>query len=218
MTTETRTSLEASDANPWTMARRQLSESAWRTSLADDLPARLAICQRELTVNFPVRLDDGSVRIFTGFRVQHNISSGPAEGGLRYAPTVSTDEVRALGMWMSWKCILVGLPFGGAKGGVICVPRTLSLTERERLTRRFATELSPILGKEIDIPAPDLGTGPQEMAWFMDTLSMHPGHADPGVEPANRLASAGRKVVAKQPAEASCIAPDGHVIGRQCQL
>ena len=191
MTMEGRTSPDGRDANPWKMARRQLSESVDRTSLPDELHARLAICKRELTVKFPARLGDGSVRSFTGFRVQRSISRGPAKGGLRYAPAASIGEVRALAMWMSWKCILVGLPFGGAKGGVVCDPRTLTLTERERLTRRFATPLSPIHGKKIDIPAPDLGTGPQAKAWFMDTLSMHLGHADPGLVTGKPISSGG---------------------------
>ncbi len=128
-----------------------------------------------------MRPDDGSVRIFTGFRVPHTVSRGPANGCLRDAPTGSIDDVRALARWMSWKCALVGSPLGGAQGGATCDPRTVSLTKRERLTRRFATELSPILGEEIDLPAPDLGTGPQQPAWFNDTRSMHMGQADPGV-------------------------------------
>ena len=132
-------------------------------------------------MNVPVRPDDGSVRIFTGFRVPHTVSRGPANGCLRDAPTGSIDDVRALARWMSWKCALVGSPLGGAQGGATCDPRTVSLTKRERLTRRFATELSPILGEEIDLPAPDLGTGPQQPAWFNDTRSMHMGQADPGV-------------------------------------
>ena len=167
--------------NAWEMARRQLEESAARLQLDPGIRARLDTCQRELTVNFPVRMDDGSVRVFTGYRVQHNLARGPAKGGLRYSPGVSVDEVRALAMWMTWKCALMGLPYGGAKGGVICDPRALSDGELERLTRRFATELSVLISPEKDIPAPDVGTDGRIMAWFMDTYSVHAGQTVPGV-------------------------------------
>jgi glutamate dehydrogenase (NAD(P)+) len=163
------------------MARRQLDESAARLQLEPGTHARLGVCQRELTVNFPVRMDDGSVRIFTGYRVQHSLARGPVKGGLRYSLGVSIDEVRALAMWMTWKCALVGLPYGGAKGGVICDPRALSDGELERLTRRFATELSVLISPEKDIPAPDVGTDGRIMAWFMDTYSMFAGQTVPGV-------------------------------------
>jgi glutamate dehydrogenase (NAD(P)+) len=126
-------------------------------------------------------MDNGTVRVFTGFRVQHNITRGPAKGGLRYHPDVNLDEVRALAMWMSWKTALMGIPFGGAKGGVICDPRHMSQKELERLTRRFATEVALLVGPESDIPAPDVGTNAQIMAWFMDTLSMHQGFSMPAV-------------------------------------
>lgn len=165
----------------WAMARAQLRASAARTGIERDVVERLSHCEREFTLNFPVRMDDGTLHIFTGYRVQHSLARGPVKGGLRYAPTVAIDEVRALAMWMTWKCALVGLPFGGAKGGVRCDPHSLSDGERERLTRRFAAGLVPVIGPAVDIPAPDLGTGPQEMAWFMDTVSMHVGHAQPGV-------------------------------------
>ncbi len=167
--------------NPWEMARRQLDESAARLQLEPGTHARLGVCQRELTVNFPVRMDDGSVRIFTGYRVQHSLARGPVKGGLRYSLGVSIDEVRALAMWMTWKCALVGLPYGGAKGGVICDPRALSDGELERLTRRFATERSVLISPEKDIPAPDVGTDGRIMAWFMDTYSMLVGQTVPGV-------------------------------------
>ncbi len=137
--------------------------------------------KRELTVNFPVQMDDGSLRVFTGHRVQHNTSLGPSKGGIRYSPDVSLDEVRALAMWMTWKCAIVGLPYGGAKGGVRVDPRSLSPRELERLTRRFTTEISVLIGPEGDIPAPDMGTNPQVMAWVMDTYSMHRGHTVTGV-------------------------------------
>ncbi|HEX5690481.1 MAG TPA: Glu/Leu/Phe/Val dehydrogenase, partial [Roseiflexaceae bacterium] len=132
--------------------------------------------QRELTVNFPVKLDDGSTKVYTGYRVQHNLGRGPVKGGIRYHPAVDIDEVRALAMWMTWKCALVNIPYGGAKGGVVVDPSTLSMAEIERLTRRFATEISILLGPDKDIPAPDVNTNPQIMAWIMDTISMHQGH------------------------------------------
>jgi glutamate dehydrogenase (NAD(P)+) len=163
------------------MALQQLDGAARRTRIDPAIHARLANCQRELTVHFPVRMDDKSVRIFTGYRVQHSLARGPAKGGLRFSLDVSLDEVRALAMWMTWKSALVGLPYGGAKGGVLCNPRELSSTELERLTRRFATELAPLVSPEKDIPAPDVGTDSRIMAWFMDTYSMHVGHSVPGV-------------------------------------
>ena len=141
----------------------------------------LAHPKRELIVHFPVRMDDGTTKVFTGFRVQHNEARGPVKGGIRYSPQVSQDEVRALAMWMTWKCAVVDLPYGGAKGGVIVDPQALSLTELERLTRRYASEIDIIIGPEMDIPAPDLGTDAQVMAWIMDTYSMHRGHSIPGV-------------------------------------
>ena len=167
--------------NPWEMARRQLDEAATRLQLDQGIRARLGYCQRELTVHFPVRMDDGTVRVFTGYRFQHSLARGPAKGGLRYSLDVSVDEVRALAMWMTWKCALMGLPYGGAKGGVICDPRALSRSELERLTRRFAAELSILVSPEKDIPAPDVGTDAQIMAWFMDTYAMHQGQTTPGV-------------------------------------
>ncbi|MDE3074007.1 MAG: Glu/Leu/Phe/Val dehydrogenase, partial [Chloroflexota bacterium] len=135
----------------------------------------------ELAVHFPVRMDDGSIRVFTGFRVHHNIARGPAKGGIRYHPEVDIDEVRALAMWMTWKCAIVDIPFGGAKGGVICNPKQMSLAELERLTRRFTTEISILISPDRDIPAPDVNTNPQIMAWMMDTYSMHAGHSVTGV-------------------------------------
>ncbi len=177
--------------NPWRMALHQLDGAARRLQLDPGIHARLANCQRELTVNFPVKMDDGSVRIFTGYRFHHSIARGPAKGGLRFAPYVNVDEVRALAMWMTWKCAIVGLPYGGAKGGVICDPKHLSLGELERLTRRFASELSPLVSPEKDIPAPDIGTDGRIMAWFMDTYSMNIGHSVPGVVTGNPVAIGG---------------------------
>lgn len=167
--------------NPWHSALTQLEGAARRLQLDPAIHLRLASCQRELTVNFPVRMDDGSVQTFTGYRIQHSIARGPAKGGLRYAPSVNPDEVRALAMWMTWKCAVVGLPYGGAKGGVVCDPKALSAGELERVTRRFASELFVMVSPEKDIPAPDVGTDARVMAWFMDTYSMHIGHSEPGV-------------------------------------
>jgi len=163
------------------MALHQLDGAARRLQLDPGIHVRLAHCQRELTVNFPVRMDDGSIRIFTGYRFHHNLARGPVKGGLRYAPYVNVDEVRALAMWMTWKCAVVGLPYGGAKGGVICDPKQLSLGELERVTRRFASELAILISPEKDIPAPDVGTDARIMGWFMDTYSMDVGHSVPGV-------------------------------------
>ena len=137
--------------------------------------------RREFSVNFPVRRDDGSLEMFTGYRVHHNTSLGPSKGGIRFSMNVTLDEVRALAMWMTWKCALVNIPYGGAKGGVVVDPRTLSSGELERLTRRFASELVPLISPQMDIPAPDMGTNSQVMAWFMDTYSMQAGYSVPAV-------------------------------------
>src|SRR6202049_595392 len=161
------------------IAQRQFDTTADAIGLDDSTRAVLREVKRELVVHFPVEMDDGSFRVFTGFRVQHNIARGPAKGGLRFHPSLSLDDVRALAMYMTWKSAVVALPFGGAKGGVVCDPHALSLTELERMTRRFTTEISLIVGPDRDIPAPDLGTGPQVMAWIMDTLSMHAGFSVP---------------------------------------
>jgi glutamate dehydrogenase (NAD(P)+) len=157
--------------------------------------AILTHCKRELAVNFPVKMDDGSIEVFTGYRVQHNIARGPAKGGLRYHQNVSIDEVRALSMWMTWKCAVVNIPFGGAKGGITVDPKRLSLSELERMTRRFAAEISVLIGPDRDIPAPDVNTTPQIMAWILDTYSMNAGHSVPGVvtgKPVNVGGSVGR--------------------------
>src|SRR5436305_2025218 len=132
--------------------------------------------KRELIVNFPIRLDNGDTQMFTGYRVQHNITRGPAKGGIRYSPEVSLDEVRSLAMWMTWKCAVVNIPFGGAKGGIICDPREMSPVELERLTRRYTAELLDFIGPERDVPAPDMNTNEQVMSWMMDTYSMHARH------------------------------------------
>jgi glutamate dehydrogenase (NAD(P)+) len=161
------------------IAQRQFDAAADALGLADSLRKVLREVKRELVVHFPVEMDDGSFRLFTGFRVQHNIARGPAKGGLRFHPRLTLDDVRALAMYMTWKTAVVGLPFGGAKGGVICDPRSLSSGELERLTRRYTTEISVIVGPDRDIPAPDLGTDAHVMAWIMDTLSMHAGFSVP---------------------------------------
>ena len=161
------------------IAQRQFDATADAIGLDDSSRAVLREVKRELVVHFPVEMDDGSFEVFTGFRVQHNIARGPAKGGLRYHPSMTLDDARALAMYMTWKTAVADVPFGGAKGGVVCDPHALSLTELERLTRRFTTEISLIVGPDRDIPAPDLGTGPQVMAWIMDTLSMHAGFSVP---------------------------------------
>jgi glutamate dehydrogenase (NAD(P)+) len=162
-------------------ALAQFDRAADYLELDPGTRAILRAPKRELTVNFPVRMDDGEVRVFTGYRVQHNLSRGPAKGGIRYHPSTDLEEVRALAMWMTWKCALVNVPFGGAKGGVTVDPSTLSRRELEGVTRRFAAELQGVIGPEADIPAPDVGTNAQTMAWIMDTISMHAGYTVPGV-------------------------------------
>src|SRR5438309_2067962 len=167
--------------NPFVTAQTYLRRVAAMLNLDPGLIEVLSQPKRELIVNFPVRMDSGDTKIFTGFRVQHNDARGPAKGGIRYSSMVSLDEVKALAMWMSWKCAVVNLPYGGAKGGVTVDPRQLSRAELERLTRRYAAEISIIIGPDMDIPAPDVGTDAQVMAWIMDTFSMHHGHSVPGV-------------------------------------
>ncbi len=167
--------------SPWEIALAQFNRAADHMGLEDGLRAILSQPKRELIVHFPVKMDDGSVRVFTGYRVHHNTARGPCKGGIRYSPQVTLDEVRALAMWMTWKCAVVKLPFGGAKGGVVCDPKALSAGELERLTRRYTTEISILIGPDRDIPAPDLNTNAQVMAWIMDTYSMHQGHSVPAV-------------------------------------
>ena len=167
--------------NAWEVAQRQFDLAAERLKMDPGLRAVLREPRRELTVHFPVHMDDGSVQVFAGYRVQHNLGRGPAKGGIRYHPDVSLDEVKALAMWMTWKCAVVGIPYGGGKGGVSVDPKKLSKKELEGLSRRFFTEISVLVGPERDIPAPDVNTTPQIMAWFMDTYSMHVGYTVPGV-------------------------------------
>jgi glutamate dehydrogenase (NAD(P)+) len=179
----------------YSIARRQFDLAADLLDLSPSLRGILRSPQRELSVNFPVKLDDGSTRMFTGYRVQHNLSRGPVKGGIRYHPAVTLDDVRALAMWMTWKCAVANLPYGGAKGAVVVDPRTLSAEEIERLTRRYASEISLLIGPEKDIPAPDINTNPQIMAWIMDTISMHQGYTVPAIvtgKPLNIGGSEGR--------------------------
>ncbi len=167
--------------NPWEMACQQLDIVAEKINLDKNIHAKLRHCKRALIVSIPIRMDNGTVKVFEGFRVQHNLERGPAKGGIRYHPDVTLDEVKALAMWMTWKCAVVGIPYGGAKGGVVCDPTKMSLYEIEKLTRRYTSEISIIIGPEKDIPAPDVNTNPQVMAWIMDTYSMNVGYSAPGV-------------------------------------
>ena len=159
--------------NPWLAAEARFNEAAERLGLDDGMRKVLRTPGMEVTVNIPVQLDDGRLEVFTGYRVQHSIARGPAKGGIRFAPDVTLDEVRALASWMTWKCAVVNIPFGGGKGGVICDPAVLSQNELERITRRYTAELIDLIGPERDVPAPDMNTNEQTMAWIMDTYSMH---------------------------------------------
>ncbi|MGH9173325.1 MAG: Glu/Leu/Phe/Val family dehydrogenase, partial [Vicinamibacterales bacterium] len=163
------------------VAVEQFNIAADVIRLDDDMRRILSVCKRQFTVNFPVEMDDGSVQVFTGHRVHHNSGPGPTKGGIRYHPDVTIEEVKALAMWMTWKCAVVGLPYGGAKGGVTCNPKLMSKNELQNLTRRFTSEISGMIGPNRDIPAPDVNTNPQVMAWLMDTYSMHHGYSIPGV-------------------------------------
>ena len=167
--------------NPFEIAREQIDRAGKKLNLDPGMLELLKHPRRELTVNFPVKMDDGRVRVFTGYRVQYNDAIGPFKGGIRYHWNVSLDEVRALACWMTWKCAVMDIPYGGAKGGVICNPKEMSRDELERMTRRYASEISIIIGPEKDIPAPDVYTDSQTMAWIMDTISMSKGFAVPGV-------------------------------------
>ncbi len=171
----------AAQINAWEVAQSQFDLAAERLDLDPGMRLVLREPRREFTVHFPVHMDDGSVQVFTGYRVQHNLGRGPAKGGIRYHQDVSLDEVKALAMWMTWKCAVVGIPYGGGKGGVIVDPKKLSQKELEGLTRRFFTEIEVLVGPEKDIPAPDVNTNAQIMAWMMDTYSMHAGYTVPGV-------------------------------------
>ena len=181
MATANRQVIDHTQRDPWSVAQEQFGIAADRLHLDPNMRGILAECQRELTVHFPVRMADGAVKVFTGYRVQHNVSRGPGKGGIRYHPSVTLNEVKALAMWMTWKCAVVGIPYGGAKGGVICDPKGMSQQQLETLTRRYATEIMLLIGPERDIPAPDVNTNAQTMAWIMDTYSMHHGYTAPAV-------------------------------------
>ena len=182
-----------SQKSAWAVAQQQFDLAAKRLNLDPGIAAVLREPRRQLTVHFPVRMDDGSTRVFEGHRVQHNLGRGPAKGGIRFHQDVNIDEVKALSMWMSWKCAVMDLPYGGGKGGVTVDPKQLSLGELERLTRRFTTEIAVIIGPESDIPAPDVNTNSQTMAWMMDTYSMHVGYTVPGVVTGKPIALGGSK-------------------------
>jgi len=194
----------AATINPWAVAQQQFDLAAEHLKLDPGIRQVLREPRRALTVTFPVKMDDGTIRVFTGYRVQHNLGRGPAKGGIRYHQNVSIDEVKALAMWMTWKCAVVGIPYGGGKGGVIVDPKKLSLKELEALTRRYTTEISVLIGPERDIPAPDVNTTPQIMAWMMDTYSMHAGYTVRASSRASPSASAGpRGATRPRPAVAS---------------
>jgi glutamate dehydrogenase (NAD(P)+) len=169
------------DLNPFRIAMRQFDYAAEKCGIEPGLCEVLRRPRRALSLSLPVKMDDGSIHVFEGFRVQHNSARGPCKGGIRYHPNVTFDEVRALATWMTWKCAIVNIPFGGAKGGIVCDPHKLSHNELERLTRRYAYEISPLIGPDKDIPAPDVYTDAQVMAWIMDTYSMTHGSSAPGV-------------------------------------
>ncbi len=181
--------------NPFEIARDQLQRVSEVFNIDRNLVNVLRECKKAVAVSIPVTMDDGTVRTFDGYRVTHNIARGPSKGGIRYHPDVTLDEVKALAMWMTWKCALMGIPFGGAKGGVVCDPKKLSRSELERMTRRYTTEIINEIGPEKDIPAPDVGTDPSVMAWIFDTYSMNKGHSVLGVvtgKPLNVGGSLGR--------------------------
>jgi glutamate dehydrogenase (NAD(P)+) len=181
MSLQTATAATAEELNPFKIAQEQFDAAADYLSLDESMRQVLRNTKRQLIVSVPVKMDGGEVRVFEGYRVQHNIARGPAKGGIRFHPNVSLDEVKALASWMTWKCATVNIPYGGGKGGVICDPKSMSQSELERLTRRYAFEIAPIIGPDRDIPAPDVYTDEQTMAWIMDTISMVRGHTELGV-------------------------------------
>src|SRR5690349_4731936 len=184
------------ETNPWIAAAARFDEAARRLKLDDGIRKVLKSATREITIHIPIQLDDGRLEVFTGYRVQHSIARGPGKGGIRFAPDVTLDEVRALASWMTWKCAVVNIPFGGSKGGVICDPNLMSDSELERVTRRYTAEIIAFLGPERDVPAPDVNTNERVMAWIMDTYSMHVRHTTTAVvtgKPMELGGSRGRK-------------------------
>src|SRR5438445_9850222 len=181
------------DLNSFRIAMRQFDTAAEKCGLEPGLREVLRRPRRSLSLSLPVKMDDGTIRVFDGYRVQHSSVRGPCKGGIRYHPNVTFDEVKALASWMTWKCAIVNIPFGGAKGGIVCDPRQLSKNELEHLTRRYAYEISPIIGPDKDIPAPDVYTDSQVMAWIMDTYSMTHGTTTLGVVTGKPLALGGSK-------------------------
>jgi glutamate dehydrogenase (NAD(P)+) len=195
MTVEEQIAMEH-ETNPWEAQASRFNEAATRLNLDPGVLKVLSLPAREIIVHIPVSMDDGTVNVYTGYRVQHSTARGPAKGGIRYAPDVSLDEVRALASWMTWKCAVVNIPFGGAKGGVICDPKSMSQGELERMTRRYTASLIEFIGPEKDVPAPDMNTNEQTMAWIMDTYSMHMGQTVTSVvtgKPVNIGGSRGRR-------------------------
>jgi glutamate dehydrogenase (NAD(P)+) len=183
----------ANEKNPWIAAETRFDEAAMRLKLDDGMRKVLRSAAKEITVHIPVQLDDGRLEVFTGYRVQHSLARGPAKGGIRFGPDVTLDEVRALASWMTWKCAVVNIPFGGGKGGVICDPNLLSDAELEKLTRRYTAEIIDFLGPERDVPAPDVNTNEKVMAWIMDTYSMHARHTVTAVVTGKPMALGGSR-------------------------
>ncbi len=179
------------DLNPFRIAQVQFDLAAEHLKLDAGLRQLLRTPKRVLEVSVPTKMDNGQVRVFTGYRVQHSMARGPAKGGIRFHPNVTLDEVKALAAWMTWKTATVNIPYGGGKGGVICDPKKMSKPELERMTRRYASEIQPIIGPDVDIPAPDVYTDAQTMAWIMDTYSMMAGRATPGVVTGKPVAMGG---------------------------
>src|SRR5918912_630324 len=188
--------ISSGEANPFESMMERFDRAAHLLILDPDLYAVMRVPNREIKVYIPTRMDSGRIQVFEGFRVQHNFARGPAKGGIRYSPDVTIDEVRALAAWMTWKCAVVNVPFGGGKGGIICDPSQMSALELERMTRRYAAELIDFIGPEKDVPAPDMNTNEQTMAWIMDTYSMHARHTVNAVvtgKPIDLGGSAGRR-------------------------
>ncbi len=179
--------------NPFEIAQQQFDQAADILELPDDLRSLLKSCKRQLIVAVPIKMDDGRIKVFQGYRVQHSMGLGPSKGGTRYHPDVNLDEVKALASWMTWKCAVLGLPFGGGKGGICCNPKQLSKNELEKMTRRYTAEILPIIGPDQDIPAPDVYTDAQVMAWIMDTYSMMKGYSVLGVVTGKPVSLGGSK-------------------------